>query len=57
LFKDVDFVGRSAVLHKRDQWRENKLVMLKVEDNGISDLEGNESVWLEGKVNNGFRDK
>jgi glycine cleavage system aminomethyltransferase T len=43
-------VGKSAALAKRDQWREKKLVMLKVDDDGREDLEGNESVWLEGKV-------
>jgi len=48
--KDVDFVGRSALNRKRGQWRRNKLTMLKVEDDEEREMEGNESIWLQGKV-------
>ena len=50
--KKSNFLGKSALLAKLGEFQEQKLVMLEVdnvEDSNV-DPEGNESVWLCGKV-------
>ena len=47
--KKSDFIGKHALKQKLGEYRQQKLLMLEV-DVGNVDPEGNESVWLCGKV-------
>ena len=47
--KKSDFIGKEALKQKLGEYRQQKLLMLEV-DVGNVDPEGNESVWLCGKV-------
>ncbi len=47
--KSSDYVGREALERKRHLWRDRACVMLEV-DSTDADPEGNEAVYMEGKV-------
>ncbi len=47
--KEVDYVGRAALERARHEWRTAKLVMMEV-DSRDADPDGNETVYMEGKV-------
>ena len=56
--KKSDFLGKEALLkQKMGQFIQQKLTMLEIDVDNNSDPEGNESVWLCGRVISLFKDK
>jgi len=49
LDKGANFIGRDALLEKRKQMLDKKLVCLTLDTDNI-DAEGNETIWYEGRV-------
>ena len=47
--KKSDFIGKDALTQKLGEYRQQKLLMLEIDVNNC-DPEGNESVWLCGRV-------
>lgn len=45
----ADFLGKDGLVERRHKWRHQRLVMMAVQD-GHADPHGNESVWMEDKV-------
>ncbi|XP_038068616.1 dimethylglycine dehydrogenase, mitochondrial-like [Patiria miniata] len=50
LKKEADFVGKAAVQKVKDEGLQRKLVLLTVPETDNVDPEGNETIWMNGKV-------